>query len=68
MRYECCLGMAWSDTQQLQQVRRVHVGPWFDVFRAGLDDRDVAIKRHSATMRWDDALVSVWTHSDPSRR
>lgn len=66
MRYECRLGMAWSDTQQLQQVRRVHVGPLFEVFRARLGDRDVAIKRHSATPQWDDALVSVWTHSDPT--
>jgi hypothetical protein len=49
MRYEFRLGMAWSDTQQLQQVQRVHVGPLFDVFRARLDDRDVAIKRRSAT-------------------
>lgn len=58
--------MASFGTQQLQQVQRVHVGPLFDVFRARLGGRDVAIKRRGATTQWDNALASAWRLSDPT--
>src|SRR6185436_2183934 len=66
MRYECRLVMAWFPDQQLRQVQRVHVGPLFEVLRASLGGRDVAIKRYGATPQWDAALVSVWQHDDPT--
>jgi len=66
MRYECRLVMAWFPDQQLRQVQRVHVGPLFEVLRARLGGRDVAIKRYGATPQWDAALVSVWQHDDPT--
>src|SRR5262245_10874003 len=49
---------------QLSDVRRVHEGPLFDVFRATEDGRDIAVKciAPSDAPRRLGALASEWSH------
>lgn len=51
-------------TERLADLRRVHEGPLFDVFRATLGGRDVAVKRIAPTdpARRGAALGAEWTH------
>jgi len=57
---------SWFDDRRLHRPQRVHAGPLFDVFRATLGNRDVAVKRHVLTVQWETAVGSAWTHSNPT--
>lgn len=48
------------DTHRLTDLRQIHAGHLYEVFRATFAGRDIAIKQRTASARWETAIASMW--------